>query len=251
MTDVRVRLQKFLARAGVASRRASERLIAQGRVEVDGELVIEPGVRIDPNRSTVRVDGRAVTLPEARWILMHKPPAVMCTRDDPQGRSTVYDLLPDADRTLFHVGRLDFMSEGLLLLTNEGDVANTLLRPARAVPRRYEIELPLPVRDDLVARLLEGVQLEDGRAAAREATIGSAGRPRKALLRITLTEGRNREIRRLLAALDVRINSLKRTSFGPVRLGDLAVGKSRPLTAREVGALKSLVKNEQEVNRWT
>jgi 23S rRNA pseudouridine2605 synthase len=246
VTDDRVRLQKYLSRAGVASRRASERLIADGRVEVDGEVVMELGVRVDPDRSTVRVDGREVTVPEIRWILMNKPPAVMCTREDPQGRPTVYDLVPPADQGLFHVGRLDFMSEGLLLLTNEGDLANALLRPARAVPRRYEIELPLPVRDDLVERLLAGVRLDDGLAMTQEASIGPAGRPRKALLRITLTEGRNREIRRLLAALDVRINTLRRTSFGPIRLGDLAAGEFRPLTTGEVGALHSLVKKTQE-----
>lgn len=246
MTEAGIRLQKYLARAGVASRRASEQIIAEGRVEVDGVVVAEPGVRVDPAHNTVKVDGQVVRVAAARWILMHKPPAVMSTRDDPQGRRTVYDLLPESDRVLFHVGRLDFMSEGLLLLTNQGDLANALLRPALAVPRRYEIELPLPVRRDLADRLLEGVVLEDGLAAAREAEVRPSVRPRKALLRITLTEGRNREIRRLLAALDVRINSLKRTSFGPVRLGDLAVGSSRPLTAREVGALKSLVKKTQE-----
>lgn len=246
MTDGEVRLQKFLARAGIASRRASEQLIADGRVEVDGSVVTEPGVRVDPARARVRVDGKDVHLPAARWILMHKPPAVMCTRDDPQGRSTIYDLLPAPYQSLFHVGRLDFMSEGLLLLTNEGDLANALLRPANAIPRRYEIELPLPVRNDLVERLLEGVDLEDGLARAAQAELGPGPKPRKGLLRITLTEGRNREIRRLLAALNVRINSLKRTSFGPVRLGGLQAGAIRRLEAPEIEQLKSLVRRTQE-----
>ena len=128
MIEGGIRLQKFLARAGVASRRASERLIAEGRVEVDGRIVTEPGTRVNPRGATVRVDGVEVRLAAPEWVLLHKPPAVMCTREDPEGRQTVYDLLPERYQGLFHVGRLDFMSEGLLLLTNEGDTANQLLR---------------------------------------------------------------------------------------------------------------------------
>ena len=138
------------------------------------------------------------------------------------------------------------MSEGLLLLTNDGDTANQLLRPANEIPRRYEVELPLPVRDDLVERLLRGVELEDGVAAARSAEFVRGRRPRKALLRITLTEGRNREIRRMLAALNVRINSLKRTSFGPIDLGPLEAGRFRLLTDSEVDRLKSIVGRTRE-----
>jgi len=235
-----VRLQKFLARAGVASRRKSEEIIAQGRVRVDGEVVSEPGSSVDPASQRVEVDGRPVRLSPPRWIALHKPPAFLCTRSDPGGRATVYDLLPESDEELFHVGRLDYLSEGLLLLTNEGDVAHALLHPSHGIVRRYEVGLVGPVSADLPARLLTGVPLEDGLARAAETSWmsdPSAGAPELAL---ALTEGRNREIRRMLAALDVRIRRLRRVAFGPIALGDLPRGALRPLDAREIAALREV-----------
>lgn len=232
-----MRLQKFLARAGVASRRASEDLIAAGRVRVDGLLVNTPGTQVDPESSVVEVDGRRVSPSATRWVALHKPPGYLCSRGDPRKRPTVYDLLPDGElRGLFHVGRLDYMSEGLLLLTNDGDAAHALLHPSAATPRRYEVTLKAPVGRSVVDRLLQGVDLEDGPARATSASLGAA-RDGEQVLLITVCEGRNREVRRLMEALGLTIHSLKRVAVGPVELGRLARGKWRELTDAERHAL--------------
>ncbi|MFW6192801.1 MAG: pseudouridine synthase [Gemmatimonadota bacterium] len=238
MTDG-VRLQRLLARAGVASRRDCEELIVEGRVRVDGEVVDELGARVDPGAAEVEVDGRRVERQPARWVALHKPPGHLCTRHDPRGRPIVYDLLPDGPlRDLFHVGRLDYMSEGLLLLTNEGDVAHRLLHPSSGTEKRYEVRLSPPVPAGLARRLLDGVELDDGPASADAASVlpDPAGDGAVALL--TLHEGRNREIRRMMDALDAEIRSLKRLSFGPVELGDLPPGRWRELADGEVEALR-------------
>lgn len=234
-----MRLQKYLSRAGVASRRASEEIIVEGRVRVDGRVVTELGTRVDPASSVVEVDGRRVRLQPARWLALHKPPACLCTRDDPEGRRTVYDLLPAGSAGLFHVGRLDYMSEGLLLLTNEGGVAHRLLHPSAETPRRYEVEIGEPVPPRLVRTLLEGIELEDGPAAADAAALLPGQEPGEKRLLITLHEGRNREIRRLMDALGVEIHRLRRLSFGPIELGDLPAGAHRALTEDEVGSLRA------------
>lgn len=236
-----VRLQKFLARAGVASRRDSEEIIADGRVRVDGEVVDELGARIDPDAADVEVDGRRVERRPARWVALHKPPGYLCTRDDPRGRPTVYDLLPEGPlQDLFHVGRLDLMSEGLLLLSNEGDVAHRLLHPSSGTEKRYEVRLAPPVPTGLARRLLDGVDLEDGPAAADAASVLPAPAGEGAVALLTLHEGRNREIRRMMDALDARIRTLTRLSFGPVELGDLPEGDWRELEEDEVRALREL-----------
>lgn len=243
--DDGVRLQKYLRRAGVASRRKSEELIRQGRVTVDGRAVTELGSRVaDVEEARVAVDGELVEPRPARWVAVHKPPRVITSRRDPQGRRTVYDLLPEGPvRDLFHVGRLDFMSEGLLLLTNEGDVANRLLHPSREVPKRYEVGLSEPVPEGIERRALDGVELGDGRAAADAAARLPAGEG--ATLLLTLHEGRNREIRRMMEELGAGIRYLKRLSFGPVELGDLAAGEWRDLEEGEVRALRDAAGQEE------
>lgn len=234
-----MRLQKFLSRAGVASRRAAERLIEAGRVRVDGTVVTELGTRVVPGRSEVRVDGRRAELRPPVWIALHKPPGYLCTRDDPRGRPTVYELLPGGTfQELFHVGRLDFMSEGLLLLTNEGGVAHRLLHPANETPRRYEVVLEEPVPPRLPERLLAGVELDDGPAAADAAALLPGRAPDEKVLLVTLHEGRNREIRRMMERVGVGIRSLRRTAFGPVLLGDLGPGEHRRLSEEEVERLR-------------
>lgn len=236
-----MRLQKYLARAGIASRRASEEIILEGRVRVDGEVVTELGTKVDPERSRVEVDGRAVEPSPPLWIVLHKPPGVLCSRGDPRGRPTIYELLPEGPpQELFHVGRLDFLSEGLLLLTNEGGVANRILHPSREVPRRYEVSVLEPVPRDLAERLLSGVELEDGPAAASAAATLPGESPGRRRLLVTLEEGRNREIRRMLAELDVKIESLRRVAFGPIELGDLPSGEHRRLTPEEVERLREI-----------
>lgn len=234
-----MRLQKFLSRAGVASRRASERLITEGRVRVDGEVVVELGTKIDPESSRVDVDGRRVEIASPEWVLLHKPPKVVSTRSDPQGRPTVYDLLQPEHQGLFHVGRLDVMSEGILLFTNEGDVARDLLHPSRGLKRRYEVLVEPPVPPDLRARLEAGVELEDGPARAEDVTTRPTRDGTRLVLSLTLREGRNREIRRMLRSLGVHIRRLSRVSFGPIELGDLPAGAWRALDATEIEALRT------------
>jgi len=236
-----VRLQKFLARAGVASRRGAEELIAAGRVAVDGVTVEAMGTKVDPDACAVTVDGERVEREPARWVALHKPPGYLCTRDDPRGRPTVYELLPERLHDLFHVGRLDFLSEGLLLLTNEGDVAHRLLHPSSETVKRYEVGLVAPAPGRLAERLLEGVELEDGPASADAAALLPAGPDEEGpRLLLTLHEGRNREIRRMLDALDAKIRYLRRLAFGPVELGDLPEGEWRALGRPEVASLRAV-----------
>ncbi|WP_419948812.1 pseudouridine synthase [Candidatus Palauibacter sp.] len=233
-----MRLQKFLAGAGVASRRACEELIASGRVRVNGRVVTTPGTRVEPESARVEVDGRRVELKPVRWVALHKPPGYGCTRRDPAGRPTIYDLLPSDAHHLPHVGRLDFMSEGLILLSNEGDLANRLLHPSAEVARTYVVELVGSAPADLPVRLEAGVTLTDGPARARGARwVRGSGGTRSATIEIILSEGRNREIRRMLARFEVPIRRLRRTSFGPIELGALAAGESRDLSSGERAAL--------------
>jgi 23S rRNA pseudouridine2605 synthase len=234
-----MRLHKFLSRAGVASRRASERLISEGRVRVDGEVVSQQGTKVDPTVSVVEVDGERVAIASPEWILLHKPPMVVSTRSDPQGRPTVYDLLEPKHQGLFHVGRLDVMSEGVLLFTNQGDVARDLLHPSRGTERRYEVLVEPPIPPDLRRRLESGVELEDGPARAENVTTRRTPDGTRLVLELTLREGRNREIRRMLRTVEVHVRRLRRVSFGPIELGKLPAGAWRSLTAEEIEALRT------------
>lgn len=232
-----VRLQKFLSRAGIASRRKSEEFIQAGRVRVDGLVITRLGTTVDPQVQQVEVDGRPVKLREPNWIALHKPARVACTRTDPEGRPTVYDFIPSRLHHLFHVGRLDFMSEGLLLLSNEGDVAHRLLHPSREVKRRYVISLVGPAPANLPQRLISGIQLSDGEAVAREADWIVGPKDKAPEIGLTLTEGRNREIRRMFAALDLKVRTLRRIAFGPIQLGNLPPGIMRMLSDGERASL--------------
>jgi 23S rRNA pseudouridine2605 synthase len=231
-----VRLQKFLSQAGVASRRAAESLITAGRVRVDGRVITELGTRVDPSRAVVEVDGRRIRPAATRWIALHKPRGVLSTRRDPGGGRTVYDLLPDEHAALFYVGRLDRDSEGLILLTNDGDAAQRLLHPRYGVERVYDIATTRPVTAAERAALLRGVPLEDGvaRAHALRSLPAQAGLTRT---RLILLEGRKREVRRMFAALDHDVVRLRRTRYGPIRLGNLRPGQWRELTEDEIAAL--------------
>lgn len=235
MSAERVRLQKYLSRAGVASRRAGEELIRAGRVRVNGRTVTEMGTTIDPGSDRVSVDGRPVRVAPPLWIVLHKPAGYVTTRHDPQGRRTVYDLLPPEHRSLLHVGRLDTGSEGLLLLTNDGDGAHRLLHPSFEIERVYDAEVEGIPGQDVRRRLLTGVELSDGVARATAVRPlpsrgEAAGRGR---LRITLKEGRNREIRRMMEAVGHPVLSLRRISYGPIRLGRLRRGEWRELDSDE------------------
>ena len=237
-----VRLQKYLSRAGVASRRAGERLIVEGRVSVDGATVTELGTRVLPGEQVVAVNGEVIGLPPPRWIALHKPTGYLSSRDG-GGRETVYDLLPPEHRELFYVGRLDLLTRGLVIFTNEGEVAHRLLHPRHAIPRRYRVEVAGEVEADTLNRLRRGVELEDGPARAEEISTERCSSASGVIteLCLTLREGRNREVRRLLAALGLSIESLVRVSFGPVRLGNLPPGEWRELTLGEIDSLRAAV----------
>jgi pseudouridine synthase len=235
-----VRVHKLLADAGVASRRGAERLIRAGRVRVNGVPVTTPGMLADPARDRVTLDG--LDLPRVaprRYVALHKPAGVLTTRHDPRGRRHVFDLLPDLDVRLHPVGRLDFDTEGLVLLTNDGDVTYALTHPRHAVPRVYHVLVEGPVEPAALERLRQGVELEDG--PARPEAIRRLRREDGATwLTLTLREGRYREVRRICRATGLRVRRLLRVSFGPVRLGSLTAGAWRELTREEVSALLAL-----------
>lgn len=232
-----MRLQKFLSRAGVASRRHAEEMIAAGRVRVNGSVVSEMGSKVDPERDRVEVDGKRVGVQEATWIALYKPAGYVTTRSDPRGRPTVYDLLPDAYHGLFHVGRLDWASEGLLLLTNQGDVAHRLLHPSFEIERVYDAVVTGELSRAMLARLTEGVELEDGLARAERAELRSTKRPGQSAARLVLREGRNREVRRMFAALGFPVKRLVRRRYGPIELGRMKPGEWRVLASGETARL--------------
>lgn len=234
-----VRLQKLLASAGVGSRRACEQLIADGRVEVDGQIVVELGVRVDPDTQVVHVDGARVQLDESKvYLAFNKPLGVVSTMQDEMGRPSVGDYLEQRKDRLFHVGRLDVDTEGLLLLTNDGDLANRLQHPSYGVSKTYVAVVPGPVPRDLGQRLRDGVDLDDGPVRVDSFRLVDS-RPGQALVELVLHEGRKHIVRRLLEAVGRPVDSLVRTDVGPVGLGELRPGKMRPLTSREVAALYS------------
>lgn len=232
-----VRLQKLLAAAGVGSRRTCENLITQGRVEVDGHVVTELGVRIDPVRQSVHVDGVRVQLDESRvYLAFNKPLGVVSTMSDELGRPSIADYVGNRPERLFHVGRLDSDTEGLLLLTNDGDLAHRLQHPAYGVLKTYLAQIPGPVPRDLGKRLREGVDLEDGPVAVDSFKVVDSA-PGKALVEVALHEGRKHVVRRLLDSVGHPVATLVRTDVGPIRLGDLKSGRTRRLSQDEVGKL--------------
>jgi 23S rRNA pseudouridine2605 synthase len=230
-----------LAGAGVASRRTCEQLIAQGRVEVDGRVVTAQGIRINPARAVVRVDGqRIVTDTGAMYLAANKPRGMVSTMSDPQGRPCLADLVERVDRRLFHVGRLDADSDGLLLLTNDGRLAHRLAHPSFGVAKTYVAQVRAPLPRDLGRRLRAGIELDDGLAAVDAfRVLDRAGS--KALIEVVIHEGRKHIVRRLLAAAGHPVLTLTRTRLGPVRLGELRPGKVRPLTKAEIAALFDVV----------
>lgn len=231
-----VRLQKILSAAGVASRRVAETLIVEGRVTVNGETVAELGAKADPS-DDIRVDGRRVrTQQPRRYVLLYKPVHYVTTRSDPQKRPTVLTLLGPGAEGLYPVGRLDFDSEGLILLTNDGELAHRLAHPSYEVPKTYLAEVTGPVPRRLGSRLRAGVELEDGVVAVDSFRIVGRAGPR-VMVEVVLHEGRKHVVRRLLEAVGHPVRRLVRTRIGPVTLGELRSGKTRPLSREEVGAL--------------
>lgn len=244
-----VRLQKVLAQAGVASRRASEELIADGRVEVNGRIVTEMGLRVDPERDHVRVDGARIPPPRRhQYLVLNKPRGVVSTMDDPEGRPTLSDYLPRTKNRLFHVGRLDTDTEGLILLTNDGEFAHRMSHPRYEVPKTYLAEVEGMVDNATIRRLEKGIRLDDGPVRPDRVKLVMRNEQRT-MLAITLHEGRNRIVRRMMDAVGHPVRRLSRTAIGPIRLnegrpggpGQLAVGDVRELSRDELGALLDLV----------
>lgn len=234
------RLQKFLARAGVASRRAAEDYIRAGRVMVNGRVVTEMGVKIDPDRDAVKVDGRLVKAKATVvTVMLHKPSGYVCTTRDPQGRRVVTELLGERKERLYPVGRLDYDATGLLLLTNDGELAHRLTHPSYLVPRTYRVTVRGEVSRDTLRQVAAGVEL-DGRMVYPEVAVIKWG-PEKTVLEIIVHEGRYHLIKRLMEQVGHPVMKLKRIAFGPLRLEGLPRGTLRELTGREVKALKAEV----------
>jgi 23S rRNA pseudouridine2605 synthase len=232
------RLQKVLAHAGVGSRRHCEELITAGRVSVDGETVHELGTRVDPEVQKITVDGQAIHAEKHVYWLVNKPRGYLCTNYDPARRPLAVDLVPHVPQRVYTVGRLDEDSEGLLLLTNDGELANRLMHPRFGVEKTYVVQVAgRPGPEDL-QQLLKGVWLSDGHVKAKSIKRLKSHGEKSTWMRIVLSEGKNREIRRMLARLEHKVLRLKRTAIGPVELGSLATGKSRRLTRQEVAALR-------------
>lgn len=243
LTDVPggVRLQKVLAAAGVGSRRHCEELIGAGRVEVDGQTVRRFGARVDPQTQVIRVDGKRIpSRQDVVYLAFNKPQKVLTAMADDRGRRTITDFLGDRAERLFHVGRLDYDTEGLMLLTNDGELAHRLAHPSYEVAKTYLADVPGPVPRDLGRRLATGIELEDGVAVAdRFRVLEQAGS--RALVEITLHEGRKHIVRRMLAEAGHPVARLVRTTVGPVKLGNLRPGGTRDLTTKEIGELYAAV----------
>jgi pseudouridine synthase len=244
-----IRLQKILSQAGVASRRAAEKLIVEGRVSVNGTTVREMGVKADPASDDIRVDGRRLRAPERhRYILLNKPAGVVTTRSDPQRRQTVMDLLGGVREYVYPVGRLDYDSEGLLLLTNDGELAARLTHPRHEVERTYEASVTGTPDNEAIDRLRRGIPLDghrtmpaDVKLLSRQAShTGSPLQRKNAVLVITIREGRNRQVRRMCEAVGHPVRKLRRTRIGPITDRRLRVGEWRDLNAQEVRLLKTL-----------
>ena len=241
MTEMR--LQRALARAGVASRRAAEKLIEDGRVRVDGKPAIL-GMKVDPERQRITVGNRAVKLKERRWLAFHKPLGVVTTADDEEGRRTVLDFIPDSS-ALTYVGRLDVMTTGLLLLTTDGEAVHRLTHPRYRIPRHYTALVHGRPPTEIAQAVKQRV-LIDGRPVQPTEVKVRPGKDGRSIMDLTLAEGRNRIVRRWCEAMGLKVDRLARLSYGPVRLGDLAPGKYRPLTPREEAALYQAVRLDPE-----
>ena len=243
-----MRLQKFLAQAGVASRRKAEEYITAGRIEVNGKVVRELGTSVAEN-DKVRVDGKPVKLAqEFTYLVLNKPAGVMTTMRDPQGRRTIVQLLPKGTPRIVPVGRLDYDTSGILLLTNDGDLAFVLTHPRFGVEKTYRAIVRGRLTQSNVAKLQEGVRLEEFRASKAILRV-IATRADTSVIDLTIHEGKYRQVRRMFEVLEHPVIALERLRFGPVSLGDLEPGKTRPLTSRELAALR-VVAAKAEATKW-
>ena len=239
--DGLIRLQKLLAMSNVASRRKCEELMLEGKVVVDGEVVTRLGTKVDPRTAVIRVDGKRLPpVSEKVYLVLNKPRGVVSTMSDPEGRRNLSDLVADRPERLFHVGRLDTDTSGLLLLTNDGDFAQRMAHPSYEVDKTYVAEVDGEITKATIAALLEGVELEDGPVTvtkARIISVSGRGRGAKSIVELVIHEGRNRIVRRLLEQLGHPVRRLTRTAIGPVQLEGIPSGEMRELTLGELGEL--------------
>lgn len=231
------RLQKVLAAAGLGSRRGCEELILEGRVKIDGQVISELGARVDVDTQEIYVDGEALPRPKRVYFAVNKPVGFVCTARDPSGRPRVTDLIPPNQGRVFNVGRLDMSSEGLILLTNDGDLANRLTHPRHGVEKLYHVVVAGSPTSEALDHVRKGVYLDEGRVAFANVKVKTR-RKASTVLEVILDEGRNREIRRVLARVGHKVQRLERIAVGPVRLGEMPAGAYRPLTKEEVSALR-------------
>ncbi|WP_139983551.1 pseudouridine synthase [Nocardioides litoris] len=241
--DGLVRLQKLLAQSGVASRRKCEELMLDGEVEVDGEVVTRLGTKVDPRTAVVRVSGRLLPpVSDFVYLVLHKPRGVVSTMSDPEGRPTLEQFVAERPERLFHVGRLDTDTSGLLLLTNDGDFANRMAHPSFEVDKTYVAEVAGQVTRSTAERLRAGVELDDGPVHPTRVKVVSPT-PERSIVELVIHEGRNRIVRRLLDQVGHPVRKLSRTDLGPVRLGSLRPGEVRELTLDELGSLLDSVRD--------
>jgi 23S rRNA pseudouridine2605 synthase len=225
-------IERVLSKAGIGSRSEARRWVAEGRVRVNGRVAGDPDAWVDLERDRVTFDGKPVGRAERIYLLLYKPTGYLTTYDDPRERPTIYDLLPEGTPYVFSVGRLDLDTSGLLIVTNDAQFAERVTNPDFHVPKTYLVKASQRLSDDDLEQLRRGVELKDG--PTRPATVT---RVRADKFEITITEGRNRQVRRMVEALDAKVLKLVRVAIGDVRIGDLAIGKTRPLTDAEVAAL--------------
>jgi len=234
----KIRLQKYLSHAGIASRRASEKLIVAGRVIVNGKTVKDLGTKVDPENDVVQVDNQTVEQADKPfYLMMNKPPKTVCTEHDPQGREKVGDLLPKNIPRIFTIGRLDYHTEGLLLFTNDGGLAQALMKPVNAVAKIYHVKIQGAPDPTIVERFERGVRLEDGTKTKPSPTELLRTTRTNCWYEIILTEGKNRQIHRMFQSLRRNVLKLKRVKYGPLNLGDLDISQHRFLTDNEVRSL--------------
>ncbi len=242
---VKVRLQKILAELGFGSRRKCEQMIREGRVAVNKEEVYDLPVLVDPERDKIEVDGVPIKIKGQKkiYLMMNKPKKILCTARDERGRKTVFDLLPFEYRRyrLYTVGRLDKDSQGLLILTNDGSITEVMTHPRYEVERVYQAEIGGKISGEHIDKLVKGVWLAEGKVRAKRVKIIQRG-DKRSIIEIVLTEGKNREVRRMLAKLGLPIKKLTRIKFGPIELRGVGIGKVRPLTRYEVDKLEKFIR---------
>ena len=241
----RIRLQRFLASCGLGSRRACEEFITEGRVTVDGQTVSELGATIDPSSQTIALDGERLRMERKKYYVLHKPPGYLCTNHDPAGRRKAIDLLPSEGPRLFTVGRLDENSTGLLVVTNDGDLAERMAHPRNQIFRTYHIQVAGHPTREVYESLKEGLRFAEGRFRVRSVkSLKKVGQ--STWLEVVLSEGHNRELRRLFARVGHKVLKLTRISFGPIRLGKLKMGEFHDLTLPEIEALHGVLASVRE-----